>query len=1271
MSTTAFERFWQLLGGVFALNPEALQTLSTLPQSLILALIVVAAAGLSQAIAQSIILFINQVKPIRFIFSLLLNAVLFIFGCAFLVISTWLATFLPWIDVIPFPVLVTVLGISYAPLIFSFLGAIPYLGGPMLTLLSIWHLFAMIVGIKAVTGFETSRAFECVAIGWLVLRLLENTVGQPLANLGRWIANIIAGVQLITRSTELQDIIQGNPASASLTTPPPTPTAQVTVPPSRSTDRPHPPSPSQPPQETTITFTTDPASIRAAVLKLRTMRRPPQGVDRTIRTLLGLLGMALLAFLVVVTFDPIREWLAHWVDQFPEVIQLIFDLVWIGIIALIVTGLLAPLETLGWWAGWYADEVDTILNAGTLATPIEDETAISHYAVYLDGISKSSFEYLPDVEDFLSALVPVLPENMALIRGIMPYSVLNNPLNEDRPLAVLWRLADRLRLGNPASLLGLLINLRNVWVVAVSADRRYGPLYNQGIAQVIHNGLINNGYQPNSGTPVTLIGFSGGGQMAAACAPFLKRALSAPIDVISLGGVISGNCNVLKLEHLYHLVGQKDTVERLGVVMFPGRWKIFPLSYWNRAKQRGKISRISLGPVGHQLPGGLMDPHCYLPDGRSFLQQTIDRISEILRDELPSEQGTAVVKPSNYDLYLQAAFNHPDYYPVQQSPPADRYHPIAPWMGRLILPKPQERKQVRGALFQVYHAPPDYNHLVGQTVPLRWSFAPQVQSMVRAVTKDVHFSAEAEYTSKYGRLVHPDRINHWRQVDPLESLAGARPIDDVIVMLPNSIEVEEHQNLPAKRSSGSNTPCVLRIASQPIQITGRYYGLVTFVPPTTLAAPDAQTDRFRVIHFNQTSRQFDGPEEIVRVPRVIADQNGLFPSSRRSFAASPLNETGWYIYGAQDAEGLFVVQSIAPRSLLRLQPDQVIFGAKAAYRYIRKQAWDKAKTQKGQISSVLLSAMREGQETEDKKQQTLTPHTPLPTPLSPIQTAIDHWQPGDRALVLHVYGGIGGKKREPAAQTPLFFGHFAYGVATVVRDPIADELRFEIQYFQVYTHNTDGIVAGTLHWNRFMGDRQFGWLGSRPTADILIKLDAFTGDYSFGSTRQSPLDNMIHQLEAMTARYRIGDGTGGTYVGAANNCSQDSNRALFASILNLETNVRNGLDLLEQWAAEHPRQAQKFQRLVQLERSLKRQLQPFGIPREDWEHNEYNLGSTLEDEPLRNLLTGLSSWRTLLPRLASDAVVKSFLRQGATVWVLRTNQVGADPEIEPIAPMTL
>ncbi len=51
------------------------------------------------------------------------------------------------------------------------------------------------------------------------------------------------------------------------------------------------------------------------------------------------------------------------------------------------------------------------------------------------------------------------------------------------------------------------------------------------------------------------------------------------------------------------------------------------------------------------------------------------------------------------------------------------------------------------------------------------------------------------------------------------------------------------------------------------------------------------------------------------------------------------------------------------------------------------------------------------------------------------------------------------------------------------------------------------------------------------------------------------------------------------------------------------------------------------------------------------------------------LLIGIGSWRTMLPRLASKTIAKQFLQEGASIWVLRTSQVGGyDPDIEPVAP---
>lgn len=1212
------DRFWEVLGYVFALNAEAFRIAITVPAGRSLALVVVLLAGLSQGIGQSIILFVNQVRPARFAISLGINAVLFAFGFLALVLSTWLVTLTPWAQNMPFGQLVTVLGLAYAPLLFSFLGALPYLGVPILNVLSVWHLLAMVVGFGAIANLGIGNAFSYVALGWVLLQVLQTTVGRPVASLGKRIANRAAGVELVTRRRDLVESYRDRLAD--------TPTRWQ----EEFTQR----IAAFNQGDVVAAVTGEPTTLAAVGAGKSAIAVDPgpnaERLGHRFKALLGLAAMAVLTVVVLALLRPIRAWWFGWLSGLPSPALLLLNFLWIGFIALVVAGLLAPLETLGWWAGWYDDEVNTTVNAGELADPVADPSQVSRYVVYLDGIGISSFEYLPDIEEFLDTLAATLPKNVALIRGIMPYSVMNAPLDEDRPLSFLWRYADKLRFANPMSVLGLLVNLRNVLIVGVSADQRYGPLYNQGIAQVVFNGLVKNGYPIGSGTPVTLMGYSGGGQMCCASAPYLKRALGAPIDVISLGGVISANINILKLEHLYHLSGDKDVVEKLGPKIFPGRWKLFPLSYWNRAKRRGKVSFVSLGPVGHQVPGGILDPKLVLPDGRSSLTQTIDTITAILRGEILEAELERGGKANNYDIFAANPLVQYQSYPLDQRPDPGRYVPIGDWIGRLILPKKAER--FGGVLYEIHHAPDDHRRLVGQVVKLRWSDNPLTQLLVQAVTHDVHFSADAEYASRFGGVINPVRLNHWLRVDPLESLAGSLPGDDLIVVVENPQVVLDRDGV------------TLLISTQPMEVTGRYYGLVQFLE---LIAGD----RWRVRHFNKVSRAFDGPEDEVSLPPVATmAAYGSDPSTTKDLERSPYNESGWYIYGAQNASGTFVVQALGPRALFRLQPDRVVFGgAKSAYRYIRKESWADVVAQKGRVGSVLCTARDNGRP-------------------EAIAEAIDEWQVGDRALLLHTYGGIGGSKKEPAAFSPIFFGHFAYGRAEVVHDPLADEKRFEIRYYQVYAHNIDGLIAGTIHWSRYQGDRQRGWLGTRPTCDILVKLDAFNRNYYFDDERRSPLTRMEAHLQAMTARYRIGDGTGGTFVGPSNNCSQDSNQALFASLQGTSLSLYRHADAL---IDQHPDQAEPLHQLARFGKELKDTLQPLGSLRPAWEKNEFNLGSSIEDEPLRNLLMGLGSWRTVFPRKASDVVVHKFLKYGASAWVLRTSQVGGhDPDIEPIAPMT-
>jgi predicted Abi (CAAX) family protease len=938
--------------------------------------------------------------------------------------------------------------------------------------------------------------------------------------------------------------------------------------------------------------------------------------------------LVLLALSIILFLSPANAWWVRWYDILQaEILDLLLDSGRIIGIALILAGLLAPFEALGWWAGWYGGDRERSLTVKTTKSRVNYDT-LPHYVVYLDGIGKSSFKYSSITKRFLERLEASLPSDRILIYNIIPYSAIGVPLTIGRPLARFWQWIEQ------TSQLEFFILLRNMFQVAVSVDSRYGPIYNRGTAQIIIDRLLDKGYQPGSGALITLIGYSGGGQISLGAVPYLKKVLAAPIEVISLAGVISGNNEVVQVEHLYYLVGEKDRVARLTPLLFPQRWSFVTWSNWNLAKTRGEISFVSLGKMGHDSTNGPLDENALLADGCNHLEKTLRVILRILTRADGEEPYPAAIPNyramnrvvGDYENYVRAEFNRPDYYPISQSY-SPNYLPVAQWLGRLILPEATERSRVSGVYFEVHHAPPSDRDLIGRQVYLRWSDRPDLQAYVNQVKIRIDFSEQA-YQSIDRGIIHPTRLNHWRQVQALESLAAARPNDDVMVAL-TSVKVAREGDI------------CLYISREPIVITGKYYALVT-------VRELLPGDRAMVRHYNPASREFDGAEELIYFPSVVPDGNGVLSAITEGITASPLNSTGWYIYGAKNHQGIFTVQAIAPRVLFQLQPTRVISGRHNTTQYIHHQYWQGARAKKGQIDSILLN-----------------PRNLTDTEL------INSFSEGDRLLVLHTYGGIGGKKRE-FAPLGLFFGHFAFGLARVIREPLTDRLRFKLRYAQVYTQNTTGIIAASLDWTNFAGDRQFGWLGSRPITDIIVKLDVLE-EYNFAGLRRFPLNALAYQLDRMMARYRTGDGTGATFVGPANSCVQDSCQALYLAIDMTLTEIKTNPQI-QNWIATYPQhpQTQRLQRLIALNRAIKAKLISWQT-RPDWVDPYQSLiGTRLADRPVNTIVNALTSWRSLLPRLANDVLAEIFLNYGASLWLLQTYQVGGwDGDIEPIAPTKL
>lgn len=211
IAESSFSALSSLISDVLRLHAEVFQTIPTLSYSLLAALLVVFVAGFFQSLSQIVVLFINQVRPFRFVLSLFISALFFVVGYGFWALSTWTILTLGFDAQLSFLEMLRTLGFSYAPLaVFGVFVMLPYFGGGVFVVLSIWTLLALVVGLESLTDMSRWDAFGSAALGWVVLQILQQTVGQPIASLGQWITNWAAGEELITNRMRLaQELYAG------------------------------------------------------------------------------------------------------------------------------------------------------------------------------------------------------------------------------------------------------------------------------------------------------------------------------------------------------------------------------------------------------------------------------------------------------------------------------------------------------------------------------------------------------------------------------------------------------------------------------------------------------------------------------------------------------------------------------------------------------------------------------------------------------------------------------------------------------------------------------------------------------------------------------------------------------------------------------------------------------------------------------------------------------------------------------------------------------
>jgi hypothetical protein len=310
-------------------------------------------------------------------------------------------------------------------------------------------------------------------------------------------------------------------------------------------------------------------------------------------------------------------------------IQFVGSLLAIFLLALVAILVIAPFESLQWWAGWVSEDNASPVQADEVEPALRrQEDHLDQYVIFLPGVGAMGTDVDPWEQRLVDLLRNGLP-NGVVHAGVFPFTVRDDTLTEHRPTAWIWRRLARLREERP-SLMARLIDWRNLTQVFVSMDPRYGPIYNKGVEEKLLVVLHEEGYAMGSGAPVTLIGYSGGAQIALGAGFYLVHEARAPVTVISLGGVLGDDPGLENIERLHHLWGSNDLEARLATMVVPARWGISQRSRWNRAIAANRLVQTCLGEMQHTGPKGYLDAGTRAPDGRSYLEVTAANMLAII-----------------------------------------------------------------------------------------------------------------------------------------------------------------------------------------------------------------------------------------------------------------------------------------------------------------------------------------------------------------------------------------------------------------------------------------------------------------------------------------------------------------------------------------------------------------------------------------------------------------------------------------------------------------
>lgn len=194
--------------GVWTLDPATLTWLEGRPDSFSIAFTIAVLAGVSTLLGDSVVLFLNRVRGLRFVFSLLLNGLAMV--ALYLVQAVVIALLGDWMLGTPpvAPFLIRGVMLSTAPLLFGVLALVPYFGPAIARILQAWGVVALWMIVQGLYDVDVLPALWVTLAGWGVMQLMSWALARPVTFIGSKIFSLISGQPFMLTG---RDLLSGHP----------------------------------------------------------------------------------------------------------------------------------------------------------------------------------------------------------------------------------------------------------------------------------------------------------------------------------------------------------------------------------------------------------------------------------------------------------------------------------------------------------------------------------------------------------------------------------------------------------------------------------------------------------------------------------------------------------------------------------------------------------------------------------------------------------------------------------------------------------------------------------------------------------------------------------------------------------------------------------------------------------------------------------------------------------------------------------------------------